>query len=138
MGATHSQLGIRLRGGGHSWPGHPQGGKLLRLGPARKGGRRHPQGIAACKGDACGQKCRPQGLLPAASRGSARPRPIRRMAAPVEVPPTGAEPAALWQGDYQWARQHRRRKGGKGFEVTLPELLNMLREAESTIKKEKS
>ncbi|RWV96761.1 hypothetical protein GW17_00040504 [Ensete ventricosum] len=50
--------------------------------------------------------CRSQGLPPTASMGSARPRPVCRGAAPMEMPPTGAEPArgAVAQGGYQRAR----------------------------------
>ncbi|RRT66825.1 hypothetical protein B296_00000839 [Ensete ventricosum] len=53
----------------------------------------------ACWHDACrlvayGQKHRPQGLLPTASKGNTRPQPVRNGAAPVELPPAGAEPTA--------------------------------------------
>ncbi|RWV86141.1 hypothetical protein GW17_00051995, partial [Ensete ventricosum] len=46
----------------------------------------------ARRGNACGQKRHPQGMPLAASRGSTRPQPVRRGAAPVEVSPAGAEP----------------------------------------------
>ncbi|RRT71769.1 hypothetical protein B296_00002996 [Ensete ventricosum] len=86
---------------------------------------RSPAGAAAHRRDACRQKRRPQGLLPTASTGSTRLRPVRRGAAPVEVPPVGAEPtagaAAPWHGGCQRARQsppalgqRRRRSEGDG------------------------
>ncbi|RRT31924.1 hypothetical protein B296_00054541 [Ensete ventricosum] len=70
--AGHGQAPCR---GGQPRPGHLQGGGWLRPGLARKGGQRYPQRAAARKGSArggcaSGQKHRPQGLPPAASRGS--------------------------------------------------------------------
>ncbi|RZR74413.1 hypothetical protein BHM03_00036691 [Ensete ventricosum] len=56
--------------------------------------RASPQGAAAHKGGACGQKRRSQGLPLAVSKGGARPRLVRRGATLVEVPPVGAEPTA--------------------------------------------
>ncbi|RWV90414.1 hypothetical protein GW17_00047389, partial [Ensete ventricosum] len=68
------------------------------------GSRKGRQTLAvARRGGACGQKCRRQGLLPVASRGNTCPRPVRRGAAPMEVPPSGAKPAT----------GRLRRKGGK-------------------------
>ncbi|RRT33776.1 hypothetical protein B296_00050447 [Ensete ventricosum] len=74
-------------------------GSRLRPGLARKGRqmpaayKRPPVGAVTHRGGACEQKYDPEGLSPAANRGSAHPRPVRKGAAPMEVPPTGAEPA---------------------------------------------
>ncbi|RWW10837.1 hypothetical protein GW17_00025602 [Ensete ventricosum] len=65
-----------------------------------------PQGrqVVARRGHACGQKRRLQGLPLIASRGSARPRPVCRGEAPVEVPPAGVEPAVSGQGNCRLCR----------------------------------
>ncbi|RRT33592.1 hypothetical protein B296_00051784 [Ensete ventricosum] len=70
--------GQALCKGGQPRPGHPQGGDRLQPGPARKGQqtpvacRWQPAGVVAHRDDACGHKRCPQGLLPVASKGSAR------------------------------------------------------------------
>ncbi|RWW26668.1 hypothetical protein GW17_00008934 [Ensete ventricosum] len=88
------------------------------------------------------QTARPQGAAPrpglsparaAASRGSAR---SRRRHCPTRCRPRAAAPTtrAAAHADNM---QHRRLRRAMALEVTLSEILNMLREAESTIKKEK-
>ncbi|RWV94923.1 hypothetical protein BHE74_00032045 [Ensete ventricosum] len=66
----------------------------IRAKQRQRGKRVTDHGAAAHRGGACGQKHRSQGLPPAASKGGARPRLVRRGATPVEVPPVGAEPTA--------------------------------------------
>ncbi|RZS24228.1 hypothetical protein BHM03_00057284 [Ensete ventricosum] len=109
---------------GHPRPGRGQGplqgGGWLRPGLARKGGQRHPQGAAAaCRGDACEQKCRPRGQQPpvgmvdcgqpvgaAAAHGHSRlQHDARKGLLPAAIP------AASRRGGHPLAR---RRPAGKG------------------------